>query len=184
MHLMEHQLYKNIAESTAHRQSRDDNAAYVLDNQLSDDLITLALDTSDKNHFKACWILELVLEKNLDLLAPRLDEFCEALPTWSHDSALRSIAKICMFCAQQLKKQPNFLSDKQIVQITEACFEWVISEQKVAAKAYAMVCLYETGKRLDWVYPELVPVLQHGFPEHSAAYKSVAKKILAKVNKR
>jgi len=86
-----------------------------------------------------------------------------------------------MFCARQLKHEPDFLSDGQIVQITEACFKWLVSEEKVAAKAYAIHTLYETGKQLDWVYPELIAVLQHGFPDHSAAYKSAARQILTKI---
>lgn len=174
-------LFQNVAVSTAHRKSRDDNAAYVLRHGLSDDLIALALETANKNHFKACWILELVLEQNLDLLTPRLAEFCDNLPNWVNDSALRSVSKICMFCAKRLKQIPDFLSEKQILQITEACFQWVISDEKVAAKAYAIFTLYETGKKLDWVYPELIPVLQHGFPDHSPAYQSVARKVLGKI---
>lgn len=181
---MDSRLYRNIANSSAHRKSRDDNAAYVLDNGLADALIALSLDITDKNHFKACWTLELVLEKRLDLLVPRLVEFCDTLPLFTNDSALRSISKICMFCAERLKQQPDFLTEKQIVQITEACFQWLISEQKVAAKAYAIITLYETGKRLDWVYEELIPVLQHGFPEHSPAYQSVSRKVLSKITKR
>jgi hypothetical protein len=178
---MDAQLYKNVADSSAHRKSRVDNARFVLKNKLADDLITLALDVNNKHHFKACWILELVLEEDLSLLASRLTEFCDALPIWTNNSALRSIAKICMFCTQQLKKQPDFLSEQQIIQITDACFQWLISEEKVAVKAYAIYALYETGKRLDWVYTELTPVLQHGFPDHSPAYKAAARQILARI---
>lgn len=178
---MEQTLYNQIAQSTAHRKSRDDNAAFVLRHGLGNELISLALDTANKNHFKACWTLELVLEHNLDLLTPRLAEFCDNLPHWANDSALRSVSKICMFCAKRLKQTPDFLSEKQILQITEACFQWVISDEKVAAKAYAIFTLYETGKKLDWVYPELIPVLQHGFPDHSPAYQSVARKVLGKI---
>lgn len=175
-------LRKNVSESTAHRKSREDNANFVLQNPgLANDLMTMAFDVSDKNHFKACWILEIVLESDLNLIVPRLEEFCNKLPDFTNDSALRSISKICMHCTQRLKKEAAFLSDKQILQITEVCFQWLISEQKVAAKAYAMYAMLETGKRLDWVYPELIPVLQHGFPDHSPAYKSVAKKILSKI---
>lgn len=182
---MDRQLFQNVATSTAHRESREGNAVFVLQHpELADDLITLAFDVSDKNHFKACWILEIVLERNLMLIVPRLEDFCNALPAWTNDSALRSVSKICMFCTQQLKKNPGFLTEKQILQITEMCFQWIISDQKVAVKAYAILALYETGKRVGWVYPELIPVLQHGFPDHSPAYRSVARKVLSKIEKK
>jgi len=82
-----------------------------------------------------------------------------------------------------MKKDDGFLSEKQIGQITEGCFQWIISDEKVAVKAYAIRALYQTGKLLPWVYPELIPVLQHGFSEHSAAYKAVSKEVLGKINK-
>lgn len=181
---MEKLLDDRIAQSTAHRKSRDDNADFVLRHGLSDQLISLALDTANKNHFKACWTLELVLEHDLDLIQPRLTEFCDNLLHWTNDSALRSVSKICMFCAKRLKQTPDFLTAAQVLQVTEACFQWIISDEKVAAKAYAILTLYETGKKLDWVYPELVPVLQHGFPDHSPAYRSVARKVLGSIKKR
>jgi hypothetical protein len=182
---MDTQLFKNVAESSARRESRAGNAAFVLDHpHLANDLIALALDVSDKNHFKACWILEIVLEKDIRLMASKLDDFCHSLLLFTNESALRSVAKICMLCTQNLKKDASFLSEKQITQITEACFQWVITEEKVAVKAYAIRALFETGKVLDWVYPELVPVLEHGFSSHSPAYKVVAKEVMGKINKR
>ena len=61
---MNSELYKNVANSSAYRISRDENAQHILANpDLFLDLLELALNVADKNHHKACWILELVLEK-------------------------------------------------------------------------------------------------------------------------
>ena len=40
-----------------------------------EELFHLAFDISNKNHFKACWSLELVLEKDLKYIIPYLDIF-------------------------------------------------------------------------------------------------------------
>jgi hypothetical protein len=181
---MDQQLYKNIAESTARKESRFSNAMFVVANpRLANDLIAFAMDIGNKDHFKACWILELVLEKNLGLISPKLGDFCDSLLLWTNDSALRSVAKICQICANHLKKNPEFLTETQMKQITEACFQWLISDEKVAVKAYAIRALFQLGKTQSWIYPELIPVLQHGFSIHSAAYKAVAKEVLSKLNK-
>lgn len=174
------QFRQSVRQSTSARKSRHQIAAYVLRHPgLADELISLAIDVGDENHFKACWILELVLERDLSPIAARLGEFCDALNVFTHDSAVRPVTKICLFCAAELEKNRDFLSEKQLVQITEASFERLISDEKVAAKANAIKTLYETGKYLDWVYPELRPLLQHGFAGHSPAYKLAAKKLLA-----
>ena len=36
----------------------------------------MAFQTKDKNHHKACWILELICEERMDLFLPFIDDFC------------------------------------------------------------------------------------------------------------
>ena len=180
---MNAQLYKNIANSTAHRASRDENAKIILDDQsLLADLLQFIFDIQDKNHHKACWILELVLEQDIEWLSPFLDVFCEKLPQFSHESAVRSISKICMFAVVEQQRKirfgGNFLTEKQQQQIAESCFDWLIGNFKVATKAYAARALFVSGKTSDWIYPELSIVLENDFGKHSAAYKAVAREIL------
>ncbi|HMI07705.1 MAG TPA: hypothetical protein VK528_09185 [Flavobacterium sp.] len=183
---MDANLYQQIEKSTAHRPSRDFNANLIFENpELLGDLIHVALDTKDKNHDKACWILELVIEKNPDWLSPYLKIFCKALPDFIQEGAIRSVSKICWFAAmnhlRKLKSGENFLSEKQLKQLTEACFDWLIGDTKVAAKAYSMRALFEIGKLQDWIYPQMRSVLETGYPEHSPAYRAAAKDLLRKM---
>lgn len=175
-------LYQSIANSTAHRPIRDYNANLVFENpDLVADLIAVALDLSDKNHHKACWILELVLEQHIVWLSPYLDDFCKKLPQLKHDGAMRSVSKICQFAAEQHLKSNNFLTESHLKSIAETCFDWLISDAKVATKAYAMRALYQIGKLQIWIYPELKSVLEMGYPDHSAAYQAAAKELLRKM---
>ncbi|MGK4569336.1 hypothetical protein [Flavobacterium sp. 3HN19-14] len=184
---MNNALYENISKSTAHRLSRETNAQLILENpQLFPHLLEIAFDTDDKNHHKACWILELVLEENIDWLFPDLDAFCNQLKVFSNESAMRSIAKICQFSAvehtKKVKSNPIFLNEKQQQQVTESCFYWLIDDHKVAAKAYAARALFELGEESDWIYQKLAVVLESGFSNHSAAYKAVAREILKAIS--
>lgn len=175
-------FYQNIEKSTAHRPVRDVMSGQVFENpELLKELIAVALDTNDKNHYKACWILELVLEKNMVWLKPYLDRFCEALPLYLHDGAVRSISKICWFASVCHMRSKDFLTESQLQQITESCFDWLISDAKVASKAYAMRALFENGKIQPWIYPEMKSILELGYPNHSAAYQAAAKELLKKM---
>jgi len=178
-------FYTKIANSTAHRPIRDELSAEALANpNLLRELFDLALNTADKYHHKACWILELVLGANISLLEFELAHFCNNLPNYKHEGALRSVAKICMFAVQHHQKSNAFLNDAQLQQITEAAFDWLINPNgKVATKAYAMRTLYFTGKQTDWIYPELTRILAEDTVKHTAAYKAAAKDILKKINK-
>lgn len=179
-------FYNSIANSTAHRPIRDLLSGRVLENPaLFPELLELALNTNDKSHHKACWVLELVLEKKIEWLKEHLPKFCSVLPTFSHEGAIRSISKICLFTVKQhLKTSYKFLTDKEQQQITEACFDWLIDpDGKVAAKAYAMRALYLLGKSEGWIYPELARILSEDFVKHSAGYKAAAKDILKKISR-
>jgi hypothetical protein len=171
-----------VANSTAHRPIRDLLSGMVFSNPaLLPELMEMALDISDKNHYKACWSLELVLERHIEWLTP-FDPFCNTLAAYKHEGAIRSVSKICLFAVTHNQKHPGFLNGKHLSHITEACFDWLIDPKgKVANKAYAMRALYIIGKKEDWVYPELQRILSEDFVKHSAAYKGAAKEILGKL---
>lgn len=173
---------KRIANSTAHRPIRDLLSGMVLsDPRLLTELLQMAFDVTDKNHHKACWTLELVMDAKIEWLAPYLDVFCGVLPQYRHEGALRSVSKICLFAVKKHQKQP-FLSPYHIEQITASCFDWLIDPAgKVATKAYAMRALYLLGKKDDWIYPELQRILSEDSIKHTAAYKAAAKEILKKL---
>ncbi|WP_116787090.1 hypothetical protein [Flavobacterium psychrotrophum] len=172
-----------IANSTAHRPVRDRLSGFVFqDKELLPVLISCALDITGKNHHKACWILELVLENKIVWLTEYLPQFCDTLSKYRNDGAIRSVSKICLFAITQHQKQKDFVSSQQLQQITEACFDWLINPGgKVANKAYAMRTLYLLGKSEPWIYPELQRILQEDFIKHTAAYKAAAKEILQKI---
>ncbi len=183
---MTENLYTKIANSNAYRAIRDELSGIVRnDKSLMPELMAFALNTNDKNHFKACWISELVFENKIEWLQEHLDDFCAALPKFTHESALRPISKICLFAVEKhYKTHSGFLNSRHINRITESCFDWLINpEGKVATKAYAMRTLYILGKKEDWIYPELETILPLGFPQHTAAYKVAAKDILKKITK-
>lgn len=179
---METTFQNKIANSTAHRPIREEISDMVInDLSLLSEMMAMALDVSNKNHYKACWSLELVLEKNITWLQPYLSYFCDKLAVYKHEGALRSMSKIAMFAAIKDNKNGNFLTTEMRQKITEACFDWLIGNTKVATKAYAMRALYFMGRSEEWIYPELKVILQQDFAAHSAGYKAAARDILKKI---
>ena len=59
----------------------------------------------------------------------------------------------------------------------------MITDQKVAAKAYSMNTLYLLGKDFDWIHPELKRILEDNFHSGSAAFKARARHLLKKLNR-
>lgn len=111
------------------------------------------------------------------------DFFCSNIKHRKDISAIRPAAKIWqLLVVSHYKKQEGIiLSEKNLEEILESSFDWLINNTKVASKAYSMRTLYILGKHYDWIYPELKTILNKDFPNHSAAYKAVAKEVLKKI---
>jgi hypothetical protein len=60
----------------------------------------------------------------------------------------------------------------------------MISDQKVAVKAFTMNFLFLFGKNSDWVYNELKLIIQQNIMDGSAAYKARGKITLSLINKK
>ena len=171
----------------AYRQKRLDVAQWVLDNpETFPDLLRYCFDEKSELSYRATWILEFVCNKKLSLLFPHLDTFCKNLSLVKKDQAVRPLSKISGFLIVSFYKKKDVetrknLSEENRKKITEACFDWLITNQKVACKVYAIESLYHLGSEFDWVRPELKTILEEGYSTHSAAFKARARFYLKKL---
>lgn len=181
------ELIKRLNYTKAYRKTRLEVADWVLAHpELFPDLLQQCYNQESDMSYKASWILEFVCKARLELLYPELDLFCANLKTISKDQAKRPFAKICeILCLEYYKKQ-NPKSQKVVTNahkelITEACFDWLINNEKVACKAYSIQALYLLGTEFDWIHPELKIILRQGYNSHSAAFKARARQFLQKL---
>lgn len=181
---MKSELIEKLNESNAHRSSRMSVCNYVIRKDIAHELTEIAFSISDENHFKAFWALEFVCEKKMKLFIPKIEHFCEVLPTITNESALRSATKICMFLAKSNHRKNGIsLSQEQEHQLIENMIDRLIQDIKVASKVYAMKTLFVFGKKYKWIYEELKPIIIQDAFEHSYAYQASARNILKKINK-
>ena len=179
---MNSELIEKLTESNAHRSSRMSVCNYVIRKDIVNELTEIAFSLSDENHFKAFWALEFVCEKKTKLFVPQIERFCEVLPTISNESALRSATKICMFLAKSNHRKNGIsLNQEQEHHLIENMIDRLIQDIKVASKVYAMKALFVFGKKYNWIYEELKPIITQDAFEHSAAYQASARNILKKI---
>ncbi|MFT5750175.1 MAG: hypothetical protein ACI93S_001451, partial [Ancylomarina sp.] len=80
----------------------------------------------------------------------------------------------------ELKKE---LKDSHRKTMTSCCFDWLITNQRVACEVYAMSALYYLGTDSDWIHAELKTIIEANIHRRSAAYKSRGTKVLAQIVK-
>ncbi|WP_038530196.1 hypothetical protein [Formosa agariphila] len=181
------QLYEQLNDVNHSLEKRVQYTQLILDDpSLIDNLLDILFMVDDKRSCRAGWVLEFVCKKNLLILLPYLDEFTSKIHLVHLDSAVRPVAKICEYLAKNIKIPENslleFMFSKQHKErIISVCFDYMINDEKVATKAYAMSTLYMLGKEFPWIHPELVVILERDFPSQSAAYKARARQILKRI---
>jgi len=184
------ELYKELNYVNHSREKRLFYANLVIDNT---DLIPKLLDilfmVDDKISCRAAWVFEFMCGEKLQSIIPHLDHFTEHMHRVHLDPAVRPVAKVCEYLinayySKEDNKIKNALSEKHKEKIVEACFDWLINDEKVAAKAYSMQSLYLLGNDIIWIHPELIIILERDFSSQSAAFKARARHILKKLKQK
>ena len=81
----------------------------------------------------------------MELFLPYIDRFCEVLPNFKVDPALRPTSKICLFLSKSKKVT---LTEFQEEKIIETCLDRLIDCDLAATAAYSMRALYNLGKNM------------------------------------
>jgi hypothetical protein len=172
------------------RENRQRVANVVLENQsLFKDLVTITFYVDDKVSIKAAWILEWICtHHHLVWILPHLDEFSEKISTVKFDSAIRPCSKICEHLANAFyDKKENDIKNKlranHIDTIVETGFDWLITPQKIAVRAYTMTFLYLFGLEKKWIHPELKHLILTKIIYESKGTKARGKFILTLIEK-
>lgn len=183
------ELYKKLDYVNHSRENRKKYATLVINNpNLTPQVLDILFNVDDKRSCRAAWLLEFVARENLDTILPYLDRITLQMHKVHLDSAVRPIAKICEYLIEAFyHKNSNHTKDylKNIhkERIIELSFDYLITNQKVATKAYSMQTLYILGNEYDWIHPELTLILERDFNLGSAGFKARARQILHKIKR-
>ncbi|WP_203255720.1 adenylosuccinate lyase [Hyunsoonleella ulvae] len=183
------ELYEELNYVNHSREKRLHYANLLLANpKLIPKVLDILFMVDDKISPKAAWILEFMCSNTIEAIIPYLDIFTKNIKTVHLDSSVRPVAKICellavAYTSKEKNKIKSNLMQHHKERIIETCFDCMINDEKVAPKAYSMTTLFLLGKEYDWVYPELVLILERDFHLQSAAFKARARHILKKIKK-
>jgi hypothetical protein len=183
------QLYSELNYVNHSREKRSHYATIVLNNlELLPTLLKVVFTVDDKISARAAWLFEFVARENLDAILPHLDSYIEKMHTVHLDPAVRPMAKVAEYLIEAFyHKLPNKTQQKLTIthreKITEACFDWMISDQKVAVKAYSMRSLFLLGKEFDWIHEELLIILERDYNSQSAAFKARGRDLIKRIKK-
>ncbi|WP_237275249.1 adenylosuccinate lyase [Tenacibaculum ovolyticum] len=175
---------------TAAKVNRDKASNIVLEHpKLLKHLVTLTFDVDNKLSIKAAWILEWICTHHgVTHIHPYIDFFVKNISTLHFDSAIRPCAKICehlavAYTAKKENETQSVLTQDHIDLIIETGFDWLITDQKIAVRAYTMTALYLFGLQKEWVHNELKHLISTKIVHESKGCKARGKYILEMIEK-
>ena len=183
----EKELYDELSKVNHSREKRLYYANFLgAHPELVEPLLAILFRVDDKTSCRAAWVMEFACGQELGIILPHLDLFFQHIHRVHLDPAVRPVAKICeylmiaYYCneSNDLRKKLTTAHKETMV---EVCFDWMINDEKVATKAYAMTILHLLGKEYDWIHPELTIILERDFHTQSAAFRARARHILKKL---
>lgn len=123
--------------------------------------------------WRAGWVLDHLERLNKKALLPYLNQLSEILLHTPHHGVQRHITRI--FCNAPAAE----LEDGRLV---DACFNWLLNPRTpVAVKVNAMEIIGNLCVRYPELGQELKTVIQEGYETGTAAFKSRARRILARL---
>ncbi len=182
-------LYEELNTVDASRESRLQHSHMIIAQpKLIPKLLEIAFMVDDKISCKAAWVFEYTCSNSIELVLPHLQYFTHNLHRVHLDSAVRPMAKVCelLITAFYSKHENAVKTQLQPIhkeKIIESCFDWMIKEEKIAPKAYAMNTLYLLGTEYKWIHPELKIIIERDYNKQSAGFKARGRKILLKMDK-
>lgn len=181
------QLYIELNYVNHSREKRVHYANLVIKQpELIAPLLEILFDVNNKISCRASWVLEFMCSKKHVAILPYLDTFTNDLSKVHLDAAVRPVAKICEYIIKAYYNKyelpfKNHLTETHKEKIIEACFDWMINDEKIAPKAYSMNSLYLLGTEYNWIHPELAIILERDYEIQSSGFKARARHILKKI---
>ena len=181
------ELLQQLSYTKAYRKNRLDAAHWVINHsETFGELLTYCLTAKDNLSYKAAWVLEFVYLEKPELLLRHLDFFFEKLPTITRDQTLRPLAHICeMIAISYYKKEEEELrlqfTETHKKTMTECCFDWLITDKKIACQARAMTALFHLGTEFEWIHSELQQIIEQNIYLGSAGYKARGKNTIKQI---
>ncbi|TVZ23182.1 hypothetical protein JM84_2100 [Dokdonia sp. Hel_I_63] len=179
------ELYNELAYVNHSREKRAYYAQLILNEPgLMELVLEILFMVDDTRSPKAGWIAEFATKEDITIIFPHLELFTTKMHTVYQDTALRPVSKICEELAISYFKIKNLQTRASLTKIQRermvtAAFDWLITDQRVAVKAYSMTSLYYLGTEFNWIHEDLQRIMEENYMTSSAAYKARCKHITA-----
>lgn len=141
------------------------------------ELLQLVLLGDKQMSQRSAWVLSKFSKDFYVEFIPHLDFILSEIKNAKHVAVTRNLAKV--FITLTDENHIEFLTEKQIDEIVDMSFGWVIdTREKAAVVVYGMYTLQNLFKKRSWIAPELRLHIINNMEGSLPSFKSAGKRIL------
>lgn len=180
------ELHEILVHLKAYKKERVDLGIAVVHHNLISELIQFCEPTNTVSH-QACWTLEQSFLIHETKVYPFLGELSALLEMPINSSGMRSLTNIASrLCKSYYGRRKHVVKELLTIsmraQLVTGCFNELITRKETANLAYSIHALVLLGKEFDWIFPELIPVLEQRLGEPLGnGFTHLAKTTLLKI---
>ena len=134
------------------------------------EVLDISLEAKPPVNWRAARVVALSAEKYPELFVPYVNEIAQLFSDFSNDGLKRSYAWL-------LSKYVNYFNEDSQYDLIEVCFNYMLSDEKIAVKYNCMKLLYELCKIIPEINGELLAAIDFNISEGVFRFNGELKKI-------
>jgi hypothetical protein len=144
-----------------------------------EEVLSISIHEREPFNWRACRVIYLCSMKHHELFKPHANKIAEIFPEFKTDGQKRGYAYL-------LSRYINELDENSQSQMIDTCFNYMLSDEKIAVKYNCMKFLYEISKKIPELKGELLAAIEvnlsDGTFKLNGQIKKIYKDIELKVN--
>ncbi len=134
------------------------------------EVLNISLDSKPPVNWRAARVVALCAEKYPELFIPFVNKIAQLYSSFKNDGLKRSYAWL-------LAKYTSYLDEGSQADLIDVCFNYMLSDEKIAVKYNCMKLLFEMTKILPEIRGELQAAIDYNLQQGIFRMNGVIKKI-------
>ena len=163
--------FQNILNSDSLRATADIATEAIADNpEYFKEVLDISLDAKPSVNWRAARVVALSAEKYPELFVSYVNEIALLFSEFKNDGLKRTYAWL-------LSKYADYFNEDSRSELIEVCFNYMLSDEKIAVKYNFMKLLFEMCKRIPEFKGELSAAIEFNISEGVFRFNGELKKI-------
>jgi len=138
-------------------------------------VLNISLEEKPSVNWRASRVIALCIDKHPNLFIPYVNKIAQLFPNFNNDGLKRSYAYV-------LSKYVKYLNEDSQADLIDVCFDYMLSDEKIAVKYNCMKLLFELTKIIPELKGELAASIDYNIQQDVFRMNGEIKRVYKAIN--